>query len=41
MPHTTVCWAVKIILAVTASWFISVDFVYMVSEAENLMYGGF
>jgi len=31
------------ILAVTASWLISVceSFVYVVSEAENLVYGGF
>jgi hypothetical protein len=31
------------ILAVTASWLISVcvDFVCVVSEDENLMYGGF
>jgi hypothetical protein len=29
------------ILAVTANWLISVNFVYVASEAENLMYGGF
>ena len=29
------------VLAVTASWFISVDFVYVVSEDDSLMYVSF
>jgi hypothetical protein len=44
MPHTHNCMPVRdTILAVTASWFISVcmDFVYVVSEAESLMFGVF
>ena len=42
MPHTTVCWAVKVSWQLQqAGWSLCVDFVYVVSEAESLMYGGF
>ena len=42
MPHTTVCQNVKLSYQLQqAGWSLCVDFVYVVSEAEILMYCGF
>ena len=42
IPHIAVCLAVKLSLQLQqAGRFLFVDFVYVISEAESLMYGGF
>ena len=42
LPHTAVCLAVKLSLQLQqAGRFLFVDFVYVISEAASLMYGGF
>jgi len=42
MPHTTVYQAVKLSYQLQqAGWFLCMDFVYVISEAESLMYGVF
>ena len=40
MPHTAVCQALKV-SEQQAGWSLCVDFVYVVSEDESLMSGGF
>jgi len=42
LPHTAICQAVKISYKLQqAGWSLCVGFVYVVSEDESLMYGGF
>jgi len=42
MPHTTLCQTVKVSWQVLqAGWSLFVYFVYVVPEAESLMFGGF
>jgi hypothetical protein len=42
LPHTSVCLSVKLSLQLQqAGRFVFVDFVYVISEAASVMYGGF
>ena len=41
MPHTAVCQAVKLSCSYSKLVDLCVDFVYVVSVDERLMYGGF